>query len=112
MWRGSRSWCHRRLRKDGASRGMIHGVRTAIDAAGRLVIPKEIRTRAGLQPGMPLDVRWHDGVVEIEPAPAAVTFVRKGRFVVAAPRDDGPVLTSAEVEGTREAVARAREAGS
>jgi AbrB family looped-hinge helix DNA binding protein len=87
-------------------------MRTTIDAAGRLVIPKEIRNRAGLRPGMLLDVRWHDGLVEIEPALAAVTLVRKGRFVVAAPRDDGPVLTTAEVEGTREAVARAHEGGS
>jgi AbrB family looped-hinge helix DNA binding protein len=86
-------------------------MRTTIDAAGRLVIPKEIRTRAGLRPGMPLEVRWHDGLVEIQPAPAAVTLVRKGRFVVAAPQTDGPVLSATEVEDTREGVARAHEHG-
>ena len=86
-------------------------MKTTIDAAGRLVIPKEIRIQAGLRPGIPLDVRWHDGLVEIQPAPAAVTLVRKGRFVVAAPKIEGSVLTAAEVEDTREAIARAHEHG-
>jgi AbrB family looped-hinge helix DNA binding protein len=86
-------------------------MRATIDAAGRLVIPKEIRARAGLRPGMPVDVRWHDGRVEIEPAPAAVSFVRRGRFVVAAPLHEGLVLTMTEVEETRDAVARAHECG-
>ncbi|HZS92352.1 MAG TPA: AbrB/MazE/SpoVT family DNA-binding domain-containing protein, partial [Chloroflexota bacterium] len=43
-------------------------MKTTMDAAGRLVIPREIRRQAGLQPGMPVEVRWHDGRIEIEPA--------------------------------------------
>ena len=39
---------------------------TTMDAAGRLVIPREIRREAALEPGVPLDVRWRDGVIEIE----------------------------------------------
>ena len=91
--------------------GTIYGMKTTIDAAGRLVIPKEIRIQAGLRPGIHLDVRWHDGLVEIQPEPAAVTLICKGRFVVAAPQIEGPELTVAEVEDTREAVARAHERG-
>jgi AbrB family looped-hinge helix DNA binding protein len=42
-------------------------MKTTIDAAGRLVIPKQIGEKASLKPGMALDVRVRDGVIEIEP---------------------------------------------
>lgn len=86
-------------------------MKTTIDAAGRLVIPKEVRRQAGLRPGMPLDVRWQDGRIEIEPAPVPVTLVRKGRFVVAVPQVDSPLLSAHEVEETRDAIAREHESG-
>lgn len=49
--------------------GTVAAMKTTIDAAGRLAIPKAIREQAGLRPGIELDVRLSDGVVEIEPAP-------------------------------------------
>jgi hypothetical protein len=58
---------------------------------------------------MPVEARWNDGHVEIEPPPAAVSLVQKGRFAVAAPLHEGPVLTATEVEDTREAIASAHE---
>jgi AbrB family looped-hinge helix DNA binding protein len=76
-------------------------MKTTIDNAGRLVIPKEIRKQAGLKPGMPLEVRIHEGCIEIEPAPIKVQLERKGRFVVAVPTDTVAPLTSATVEETR-----------
>ncbi|HXT34061.1 MAG TPA: AbrB/MazE/SpoVT family DNA-binding domain-containing protein, partial [Chloroflexota bacterium] len=82
-----------------------------MDAAGRLVVPKDIRRQAGLRPGMPLEIRWHDGRIEIEPARVSVTLVRKGRFVVAVPSDESSVLTTQEVEDMREAIACEHEAG-
>jgi AbrB family looped-hinge helix DNA binding protein len=57
-----------------------------MDAAGRLVIPREIRREASLEPGVPLEVRWRDGVIEIEPQPLPVTLHRKGRLLVATPK--------------------------
>ncbi len=36
-----------------------------MDSAGRLVIPKEIRREAGIEPGMPLEIRCDDGIIEI-----------------------------------------------
>lgn len=84
-------------------------MKTTIDAAGRLVIPKAIRRQAGLQPGMPLDVRWHGGRIEIEPIPVPIAFIRKGHFVVAAHQDEGPTLTSREVEDVRDNIAREQE---
>jgi AbrB family looped-hinge helix DNA binding protein len=80
-------------------------MKTTMDAAGRLVIPKVIRRQAGLQPGTPVEVRWRDGRIEIEPAPTPVTLVRRGRFVVAVPQAAVPELSAREVEETRDALA-------
>jgi AbrB family looped-hinge helix DNA binding protein len=81
---------------------------TTIDPAGRLVIPKEIRQQAGLEPGMPLEVRLIEGHIEIEPAPLAVTLERRGRFLVAVPKEPVPALTLEQVEATRRMIRRER----
>ena len=72
-----------------------------MDASGRLVIPREIRREAALEPGVPLDVRWRDGVIEIEPMPLAVTLERRGRLLVASPASPVPRLLTKSVERTR-----------
>lgn len=69
-----------------------------MDNAGRIVIPKEIRKEAGLQPGVPLELRYEDGVVEIQSKPVAVRLERRGRLVVAVPLTEVPVVTSEQVE--------------
>jgi len=74
---------------------------TTMDSAGRLVIPREIRREAALEPGAPLEVRWRDGVIEIEPQPLAVTLERKGRLLVAKPAARMKPLRTATVERTR-----------
>ena len=81
---------------------------TTMDAAGRLVIPSEIRREAALEPGAPLDVRWHDGVIEIEPQPLAVTIKRKGRLLVAVPKTKVAALRTGAVERTRRQSAERR----
>lgn len=86
-------------------------MKTTIDMAGRLVIPKEIRRQAGLRPGMPLEVRWRAGRIEIEPAATPVTLVRKGRLLVAAPQTEVEALSAATVEDTRQVLARERGLG-
>ena len=83
-------------------------MKTTIDTAGRLVIPGEIRREAGLKPGTPLEVRWRDGRIEIEPAPLPVKLVRKGRLLVAAPKATVPRLRTETVERTRRALRRER----
>ena len=72
-----------------------------MDAAGRLVIPREIRREAALEPGVPLDVRWRDGVIEIEPQALAVTLKRKGRLLVASPAAKVSTLRTAAIERAR-----------
>jgi AbrB family looped-hinge helix DNA binding protein len=81
-------------------------MKSTIDSAGRLVIPKAIRRAAGLTPNMALDVRCHEGVIEIEPAPSPVVLERRGRFVIATPARPAGKLTSETVERTRRRVRR------
>lgn len=87
-------------------------MKTTIDAAGRLVIPSAVRRQAGLRPGMPLEVRWRDGRLEIEPAPVPVRLERQGRWLVAIPEGDVPPLTTDVVEQTRQALQAERAASS
>jgi AbrB family looped-hinge helix DNA binding protein len=93
---------------DGMEHGRIHAMTTTMDPAGRLVIPAEIRREAALEPGTPLDVRWRDGVIEIEPRPLAVALERRGRLLVARPSTRVPRLRAAAVERTRRDLTRRR----
>jgi AbrB family looped-hinge helix DNA binding protein len=86
-------------------------MKTTMDQAGRLVIPKEIRREARLAPGVPLEVRWRDGRIEIEPAPAAVRLQRRGRLLVAVPKNKIASLTPEGVEQTRARLLEDRSAG-
>jgi AbrB family looped-hinge helix DNA binding protein len=77
-------------------------MKSTIDRAGRLVIPRELRRAAGLEPGMPLELRIEGGAVVIEPSPLPVTMERRGRFVVARASVPVPELTERTVQETRE----------
>ena len=76
-------------------------MKTTIDSAGRLVIPKAVRQEAELKPGMVLEVQVRAGRIEIEPAPLPVKLVRKGRLLVAVPQREVGPLRAAMVEETR-----------
>ena len=80
-------------------------MKTAIDAAGRVVVPKSLRDELGLLPGRELEIRTQDGALVIEPLPTQVKLVRRGRRMVAVPAVQLPALTQDEVraalEGTR-----------
>jgi AbrB family looped-hinge helix DNA binding protein len=86
---------------DGPVDGNLYAMKTTIDHAGRLVIPKDIRRESGIKPGMPLEVRWEKGAIAITPAPLAVRLERKGRLLVAVPTKYTSPLSSDAVERTR-----------
>ncbi len=86
----------------------MHAMRTTIDAAGRLVIPKEIRRLARLQAGTAVEVRFHDGRIEVEPATLPVRLTRRGHLLVALPEAEAESLTAETVEETRQALERER----
>jgi len=71
-------------------------MKTTIDHAGRVVIPKTIREQAGLRPGQALEVEWHEGRVGLEPIRSEAKITRCGkRFVLAAPPGTPPLSEDA-----------------
>lgn len=79
-----------------------------IDGAGRLVVPKEIREQAHIEPGMPLDIRLRDGRIEIEPVARRVSIEKRGRVRVAVPAEPSGKLTTDSVRATRDRIRRDR----
>lgn len=75
-------------------------MKTTIDAAGRLVIPKEVRRLAHIEPGMEFDVSWENGRIQLDPISTPMKLVREGHFLVAVPESDVPELTTELVDET------------
>lgn len=84
-------------------------MKTTIDAAGRLVLPKKIREAAGILPGSELTIRVAGGRIEIEPAPLEVRLVRRGPLTVAVPRKRVTRLTPEAVGQTLDRLRRRGE---
>jgi AbrB family looped-hinge helix DNA binding protein len=79
-----------------------------MDKAGRLVIPSEIRREAGLEPGMPLEIRVEDGRIEIEPKPMQVRIEQRGGWAVAVPVEPVPPMDHKIVERTLRKIRNSR----
>jgi len=82
-------------------------MKTTIDMAGRVVVPKAIRTQLGLEAGQELEVRVVDGrLIEIEPVSVPVRLEERGGLPVLVAEGPVPTLTGDMV---REAIERDRE---
>jgi AbrB family looped-hinge helix DNA binding protein len=81
-------------------------MKTTIDQAGRLVIPKRIRDRLGLRGDEQVEITERDGRIEIELAPTDVELVRDGSVLVARPDRELPPLTDDIVRETLDRVRR------
>ena len=57
-------------------------MKTTMDAAGRLVVPKTLRQALGLKPGQLLEIRGADGRLEIDIAPTPMHLKRRGKGIV------------------------------
>jgi AbrB family looped-hinge helix DNA binding protein len=98
------------VNSDGCHSGIIYGIisamKAAIDAAGRIVVPKLLRDALGLKPGQPLEIRAEDGRLEIAIAPTAVKLKKRGKGLVAVPDAKLPPLTADLVRDTLERTRR------
>jgi AbrB family looped-hinge helix DNA binding protein len=85
---------------------IFHAMKTTIDAAGRIVVPKPLREALGLKPGQPLELRAGDGRLEIEIVPTPVRLKKRGKGLVAVPDVELPALSAELVRETLERVRR------
>lgn len=82
-------------------------MRTTIDRAGRVVIPKAIREAAGLRPGTELEIVEQDGRVVLEAASRPMRLVERDGFLAAeVERDEEPPLSTEQVREVLERVRR------
>jgi AbrB family looped-hinge helix DNA binding protein len=84
-------------------------MKTTIDRAGRVVIPKGVRESAGLKPGVAVSIDYREGKVEIEPIYKRVRWVRKGSFLVARAPRGTPPMTHQQVRKIIEETRQERE---
>ncbi|MDP9430073.1 MAG: AbrB/MazE/SpoVT family DNA-binding domain-containing protein [Actinomycetota bacterium] len=81
-------------------------MRTTIDGAGRLVVPKSLRTALGLQNGGEVTVQFRDGRLEIEPVPVPMRLEESDEGSRAVPDVELPALTAEQVRETLEQTRR------
>lgn len=72
-------------------------MRTTIDRAGRIVVPKAIRERLTLLDGGDVEISERGGVIEIVPVPVEVEVVPGADGPVAVAPLGQPPLTDADV---------------
>ncbi len=81
-------------------------MRTTIDAAGRIVIPKAIREELALYGGEEVELRAVDGRIEIEVPPTPMHLEKRDGHLVAVPERPLPPLTDEIVRATLEKIRR------
>jgi len=81
-------------------------MKSAIDSAGRVVIPKPMRDRLGLERGRVVEIRERDGRIEIEPAATPMSLAHRAGGLVAVPDEELPPLTDEMVRATIERTRR------
>jgi len=81
-------------------------MRSAIDSAGRVVIPKPLRDLLGLRCGRAIEISERDGKIEIEPLSTPMSLVARRGRPVAVPQGRLPALTDEVVRATIERTRR------
>jgi AbrB family looped-hinge helix DNA binding protein len=81
-------------------------MRTTIDAAGRIVVPKAIREELALFGGQEVELTAVDGRIEVEVPPTPMHLEERDGHLVAVPDRPLPPLTTELVRETLERVRR------
>lgn len=90
--------------EDAMCDGRISTMKTTIDAAGRIVVPKAIRESVGLAGGSQVEIREVDGLIEIEPVATEFRVVKRGGIPVAVADRPIPMATDEEFRETLERI--------
>ena len=81
-------------------------MRTTIDAAGRMVIPKDFREALGITGPAEVEVAVVNGHLEIDVPTTAVRLERRGSGLVAVTDEEMPALTAEMVRDVLERTRR------
>ena len=81
-------------------------MRTTIDKAGRVVVPKAMRDELGLNGGTEVEISLVDGHIEIESVTSHIRLERRGGRLVAVSDREIPALTAEQVRDYLEKVRR------
>lgn len=81
-------------------------MRSTIDIAGRIVIPKRLRERLGLARGSAVEIRERNGWLEVEPVLTRMALAKRHGGRVAVPAKKLPPLTDEIVRDTIDRVRR------
>jgi len=81
-------------------------MRTTIDKAGRIVVPKAMRDELGLQGGEEVEIALVDTRIEIEPVTSHIRLERRDGRLVAVSDREMPVLTAEQVREVLERLRR------
>lgn len=85
-----------------SNNGTVDGMRSTIDAAGRVVVPKAIRDELGLDAGRELEITVRDQRIEIEVVPIEIEIVERDGAFAAVPATTLPPLTLEQVRDSLE----------
>jgi AbrB family looped-hinge helix DNA binding protein len=81
-------------------------MRTTIDGAGRIVVPKALRDELGLAAGQELELRAVDGALEVEIPTTPMRLVEDDGELVAVSDREIPELSAELVRDTLERIRR------
>jgi len=80
---------------------MNEAIQAPMDSAGRIVVPKAVRERAGVHGGTVFDIVVRDdAVIELRPAPRIVRIEQRDGLPVAVPDAPSEPLSAETVEAT------------
>lgn len=83
---------------------MVNGMRTTIDKAGRIVVPKVVRDAMGLAPGRRVDIVFTDGRLEISATPVELEMTTVDGLPVLQALEELPPLSADAVRETQESI--------
>jgi AbrB family looped-hinge helix DNA binding protein len=81
-------------------------MRTTIDRAGRIVVPKPLREALSLKGGETLELTVRDGRLEVEPVSTPMRLEKRAHGLAAVPDSELPALSADEVRRVLEQTRR------